>query len=202
MDQYIELLKLFAGILSVVIPAITLWFSQRTPRQRELEDRARRLQTFFHDGGVDLPPILMEATFGGALGHLKLNANEIPIVLRQKAPTQFLQKYLDVREYLEPSEDGSRLVLKSIAASSSGNLVFRWVALFFYSIFAMSAMWLLFEHIPVLVSKSSWMQAFGTLMLILLFAGMAWHFLIMARRVSWALQLYRTQTLGDIPVAN
>lgn len=193
MEQYIDILKQLGGILAVAIPAIKLWFSGRVPRTRELEERADRLQKFFHDGGLEQHPMLLEARFGAALGHLNLNATEIPLLLRQSAPTQFLQRYLRVKQYIEPAADGSVFVLKSIAASWFTRNLIRGVMLILYVLYATAAVWMLLQELPALITATAWLKALGAVAFSCFAALGAWYFLTEGLRISWAIQLQKTQ---------
>lgn len=99
MEQYIvDIFKELGAIVGIAVTAAwKLWSFERTSKQNMLEKRADRLQKFFQDGGLEQHPILLEARFGAALGHLNLSATEIPLLLKQTNPTQFLQRYLHVK---------------------------------------------------------------------------------------------------------
>lgn len=195
MEQYIDILKQLGGILAVAIPAVKLWLSGRAPRPKELEERADRLQKFFHDGGLEQQPILLEARFGAALGHLSLSAKEIPLLLRQASPTQFLQRYLHVKQYIEPAADGSVFVLKSLAASRFSSIIIRFTMFLLYGLYASAAAWILLQELPALITAAAWLKALGAITFSCFAAFGAWHFLIEGRRISWAIQLQRTQNV-------
>lgn len=195
MEQYIDILTKLGGILAVVVPALNLWFSGRTSKPKEFEERADRLQKFFHDGGLEQHPILIEARFGAVLGHLNLSAKEIPLLLRQTAPTQFLQRYLHVKQYIEPAADGSAFVLKSVAASRFLSIFTRGAMALLYFLYAGSAVWMLLQELPSLITAAAWLKALGAVAFICFAAVGAWYFLIEARRINWAIQLQRKQNV-------
>lgn len=195
MEQYIDILKQLGGILAVAVPAVKLWLSVKTPGPKELEERADRLQKFFHDGGLEQHSILVEARFGAALGHLNLSAKEIPLLLRQASPTQFLQRYLHVKQYIEPAADGSVFILKSLAASRFLSIFTRAAMFLLYLLYAGAAAWVLLQELPTFITASAWLKVLGAVAFSCFAALGAWYFLIEARRISWAIQLQRTQNV-------
>jgi hypothetical protein len=197
MEQYIDILKQLGGILAVAVSALKLWLSGRTPRPKELEERADRLQKFFHDGGLEQHPILVEARFGAALGHLNLSAKEIPLLLRQTTPTQFLQQYLHVKQYIEPAADGSAFVLKSVAASRFLSIFTRVALALLYVLYAGAAVWMALQELPSLITAAAWLKALEAVAFTCFTAVGAWYFLIEARRISWAIQLQREQNVPE-----
>lgn len=193
MEQYIDLLKQVGGILAVAIPATKLWFSRRAPRTKELEGRADRLQKFFDNGGLEQHPIMLEARFGAALGHLNLSAKEIKLLLQQASPTQFLLRYLHVKQYIEPAANGSIFILKSLAASRFLSRVMQIAMFLVYVLYAGAAVWILLQELPVLITTAAWLKALGAVVFSFFSALGAWYCLIEGRRISWAIQLQKTQ---------
>lgn len=193
MENYIDILKHLSGIVAIVASALKIWLSAKIPKSKELEERADRLQKFFHAGGLEQHPILVEARFAAALGHLNLTATDITLILRQTAPTQFLQRYLHVKQYIKPAADGSVFVLKSVAASRFLSIFTRGAMFIMYTLYASAAVWMLLQELPSLISAAAWLDVLGTLTFICFAAVGAWYFLIEARRISWAIQLHQKQ---------
>jgi hypothetical protein len=90
MPEIVEMLKFVSGSIAVLAPVIKLFFGKRPDRGRELEERSARIKAFYEEGGLDLQPLRMESAFAAAMGHSRLDAREIPLLLRQKKPTSFI----------------------------------------------------------------------------------------------------------------
>lgn len=163
---------------------------------KSLEDRYSRIERFFELGAHELPGLRMEAAFGAVLGHLKLSAIEIPLLLRQREPTRFIERYLQVRHYLGPKVDGASFELRSAAVRPAWRNIVRAVSFACYVLFAGVAGWLVIFGVPALLDQSQWLRAAGALALATLFACAAWLSIIEGRRISWAIQLHRTQVAG------
>ena len=146
MDQLIDLLKQAALLLGVVAPGLKFLLGSRGSA-KSLEDRYSRIERFFQ-GAHELPGLRMEAAFGAVLGHLKLSAIEIPLLLRQREPTQFIERYLQVRHYLGAKVDGESFVLRSAAARPVWRNTVRAVSFAFYILFAAVAGWLVIFGVP------------------------------------------------------
>ncbi|MDE2397254.1 MAG: hypothetical protein KGM91_17615 [Burkholderiales bacterium] len=192
METLIEVLKQLAVAVGVVAPVFKFlpkWLGKTV----NFGERHDRLQRFFTEGGADLPPLQMEAAIASALGHDKLSAKDIRFLIRLREPSRFLRRYLEVRQYLRPNDDGTRIELASTAASIFLRNVVRTLSAVFYVAFAGSAGWLLLFGAPSLIAQSSWLRAAGALGLTVPFAFAAWLSLVEARRITWALELHKHQ---------
>lgn len=85
-----EIVKLVGLVVGVIAAAIKLFKESGSRRPHALEERHRRIKTFFEEGGVDQHPLLVETGFAAAVGHSKLNAVEIRSMLHQRKPLGFL----------------------------------------------------------------------------------------------------------------
>jgi len=192
MEQLIELLKQAALVIGVVAPGVKLLFGWAMA-PKNLEDRYSRVERFFHCGGPELSPLLMESAFGSALGHLRLTAIEIPLVLKQREPTRFMERYLQVQQYIGPNADGTAFVLRSAAASHIWCNVVRLLSLGLYVAFAAAAGWLGLFGAPSLLAAAKWLPAIGATLLSVLFAVAAWLSIVEGRRITWAIGLHASQ---------
>lgn len=192
MNEFMELLKQIALIFGVVAPAAKLLLGW-AGSPKNLEERYSRIERFFSQGGEELTPLLREAAMGAALGHLKLSAVEIAISIKEREPTRFIERYLQVRPYLSPNVEGTMFVLKSAAASPFWRNVVRSVSFFFYATFAASAGWLALFGVPELLVSSKWLPAVGGSVLSILFGWAAWLSIVEGRRITWAIQLHAAQ---------
>jgi hypothetical protein len=192
MEYFIQILKQIVLVIGVAAPAIKIIFSWAS-FPKNLEERYSRIARFFQCDGLNLPPLLMEAALGAALGHLKLSATEIPLVLKQREPTRFLDRYLQVQQYLAPNVSGTAFILRSIAASLFWRNFVRICLTIFFVPFALGSSWLAFFSIPMLMTKESWFQAVGAGALCIVFAVAAWVFFVESRRITWAVQLQASQ---------
>ena len=196
MEQLVEVLKQVALVMAVAASAVKLLLGWALP-PKNLEERYSRVERFFQCGGLELPPLLMEAALGAALGHLKLSAAEIPLILKQSEPTRFLERYLQIQQYLGPNAGRTAFVLRSTAASPFWRNLVRLVSVVVYVVFAAVAGWLGLFGIPILLAKASWFPAAGAGALCLLFALAAWFSIIEGRRVTWAIQLQASQSAAS-----
>jgi len=192
MNELIEILRKTVVILGVLAPILKLIIN-RTNSLKNLNDQLSRVERFFHSGGTDLPPLLMEHAMGAAMGHLKLSAQEIPLILKQREPTQFIERYLQVKSYLRPDVASAKFVLKSAASSSLWGGIVRWLLFFLYGVFAGTSMWILLYRLPSLISSFDWLNTIFSFLISLIFGASAWFFLIEGRRITWALQLHASQ---------
>lgn len=194
MDQLVEVLKYISAILVVLAPLLKLFPGRTGQRQpREFEERYQRIQAFFEAGGVERHPFLVEAAFAAAVGHSKLNAIEIPLVLRQPRPTQFMNTYVRVRDYLAPTQDGLRFELRSIASLTRLRKILVGVGVLMYLVFMLAAVWLAFHAAPKLILSQSWSSLVGAFSFAALFAAAAAWCLVGASRLHWAARLEARQ---------
>lgn len=192
-DQFIELLKNSGTVVAVLAPIFKLLAGSGKYDTNQLDERYKRFKAFFENGGVAQHPILMESAFGAAIGHTKLDAKEIPLVLLQKKPTAFINTYLRVRSYLAPNELGTEFELKSIAANPLVRKAFVWGGVSLYVLFLGAASWMLLYLAPQLANKHNWSELFWSLVLAGMFAAFAIYCLVEASRPHWARELYTKQ---------
>lgn len=193
MDQLIEVLKYLSAALAILAPLFRLFPGRSIQRPKELEDRYQRIKNFFDEGGYERHPLLVEASFAAAVGHTKLNAVEIPLVLRQQRPTQFINSYVRVRDHLAPTEDGSKFELRAIAAKPRLRKSLVVLGLISYVTFMLAAVWLTFYAAPKLALVQSWSNLIAALFLALLFVAAGAYCLVGASRLHWAKKLEASQ---------
>ncbi len=193
MDQLIEALKYLSAGLAVLAPLFKLFPGRDIRRPKELEERYARIKSFFDDGGAERHALLVEAAFAAAVGHTKLNAVEIPLVLRQKQPTHFMDMYVRARGYLAPSEDGSQFELKSVAALAGLRGALVALGLGAYVLLVFAAVWLTFYFAPKMALAQSWGNFAGSLSIALLFSCAGAYCLIGASHLHWAAKLHSWQ---------
>jgi hypothetical protein len=193
MDQLVELLKYLSAVLAVLAPAFKLLLGTRAEKTQQLEDRHRRMKTFFEEGGTERHALLIESSFAAAVGHAKLTAAEVPMILRQRTPTQFMATYVQVRDYIGPNEDGSTFVLKSLAAVPSLRRILVALGVLSYVALLGSAVWLLFYLAPKLALAQSWANSIAMLVAALVFAAVGAWCLVGASHLVWASKLQASQ---------
>jgi hypothetical protein len=198
MDQFIDLLKHAGTALAVLTPVFKLFPGAGRDNVHHLEERHKCFKTFFDQGGAEQHPLLVESAFGAALGHTKLDAREIPLILRQPKPTAFINSYLRVRSYLAPNKDGSRFELQSLAARPFLRKIFITVGIVAYGLFFLTAIWMLLYLSPKLAMQQAWSQLTGSLVLSVFFAATAGYCLIEASRPYWAAKLFERQVIPDL----
>ena len=193
MDQIVDALKYVSAVLAVVAPAFKVFRSRGRDSARELEERDGRIKAFFEAGGSELNPLRMESAFGAALGHTRLSAQEIPLILRQRKPTSFMASYLSVRDYLAPSPDGQRFELRSIAAHPRLRQALSVAGFILYVLFALASVWSLFYLAPKLAVSHAWTQFGLTIVLAAMFAFMGGYILFATSHLHWAKKLFESQ---------
>ncbi len=194
MAQIVDALKYVSAVVAVIAPAFKVLRSRGRDPARELEERDRRIEAFFEAGGSELSPLRMESAFGAAVGHTRLNAQEIPLILKQRKPTSFMASYLGVRDYLAPTLDGRRFELRSIAARPRLRQTLSVAGFFLYGLFGFASVWLLFYLAPKLAASHSWMQFSLTIVLAPIFAFTGGYILLVASRPHWAKRLFDSQS--------
>lgn len=193
MTDWIEVLKYLSSIVAVLAPLPKVFLPRGSERKRKLQDRDRLITKFYDEGGVELPPFRREAALGAALGHTRLTASEIPLILSQKNPTSFIASYLKARGNLSPSSDGSKFELRSVAAKPCLRRVLQTLGVLLYFLLAISALWLLFSVAPKVALTGDWSRLAKTLMLAFLVAFAAIVLLIESAGLYWAAKLYAEQ---------
>jgi hypothetical protein len=193
MDQLVEVLKYVSALLAVLAPLLKLFPGFTAKRPQELEEQYKRVKTFFDEGGAERHPLLVEMSFAAAVGHRKLNAVEIPLLLRQKKPSQFIDAYASVRDYLAPTKNGERFELRSIAAKDWLRKLLVAVGVALYAVFAVAVLWLLFYQAPKLALSQSWAALLAVISCALLFIAAAAYCLVAGSRLHWAKQLEASQ---------
>lgn len=194
MEQLIELLKYLSAALAVLAPLFKIFPGRSSEGKKKLEERHSRIKAFFDEGGTERHAFLVESAFGAAMGHTKLSAVEIPIILRQKKPTQFMGIYLRVRVYLAPDKTGTTLELQSIAKHAHLRKTLVFLGFIVYVVLVCTAVWLLFYLAPRQISAQSWGNLLGTVSVAVLFSSAAAYCLMEASRLHWAAGLHSTQS--------
>jgi hypothetical protein len=193
MDHMTNALKFIGSALAIIVPLFKAFRARSGEPRKELEERYLRIKAFFDEGGINRPAFLMEASFGAAIGHLQLSALEIPLILRQREPTQFLPQYLRVRGYVAPANDGARFELRSLAAHSGIRRAFIVLGISLYFFLAFTAIWLVFHLTPKAAAADSWGSVLGSLCLGAILGTSGVFFLRDASRLYWAAKLASTQ---------
>lgn len=194
MDQIVDLLKYVTAVLAVIAPAFRVFQNRGRDSARELEERDERIKAFYEAGGSELSPLRMESAFGAAMGHIRLNAQEIPLILRQRRPTSFMASYLRVRDYIAPGHDGCRFELRSIAARPRLRQTLCGAGFVLYALFGFASVWLLFYLAPKLALSRAWIQFGLTLVLSVIFAITGGYILYAASHLHWAKKLFDDQS--------
>jgi hypothetical protein len=194
-ELLVEVLKYVSGVLAILAPLAKQFFgASMLRRPKELEERFERIKRFFDEGGIERHPLIVEASFAAAIGHTRLNADEIRILLRQRKPTQFIGSYVRVRDYLSPSADGMRLELQSVAAVPALRWLFIFAGVLLYAAFVGAGLWLTFWIAPQEVKARAWSGVALTLSLAVMFGGVAFFCLGGAGHLYIAKRLEARQT--------
>ena len=200
MDAWIEILKALAGLGGAAITAAKLFFSGgEASRDRKFDERRERVKAFLAAYDERAHPILIEASFAAAMGHTKISAFELPILLRQRKPTQFIDLYAKVQDYLQPNECGTELELRSLAARAWLRNLLTWGGLAVYFAMAISTAVFGLYVLPDAVQASDWAKALSAMFNTFLFAGSALVVLIASGRLHWAAKLHDGQIRASEP---
>lgn len=196
METIVEILKYLApvlGGLAAITGAIAKYFHDgRIRPRRDLKARYLGIKAFFEDGGINVHPFLMECAFAAAIGHARLSAEDIPLVLRQKNPSSFISAYLSIRHYLAPNSNESRFELRGLAARPRLRNLAKYLGLGSYIVLVAASMWLLYRSVEV-AAAGAWSQFGGYLVLTFFFAALAAYCLIQASHLHWAVKLFDAQ---------
>ncbi|MDX1253563.1 MAG: hypothetical protein IDH49_15185 [Gammaproteobacteria bacterium] len=189
MDQFVEVLKIAAGIASVLLGAVKL-FRETTPFKRSfVEERAARVKDFFEEGGVNRHPFLVESSFGAILGHLKLSTDEIAYLLRHRHPTAFITQYLEARPFLQLQGREGPLLPRWQVRTNCRRFLFQGMYFLLYVVFAGPTAWLLLSGAPSFIASSAWAKLAGALILTLFMGAIAAFCIIESRRIGVAYKL-------------
>ena len=186
MQSLDEILKIFGAVVALLIPFLKPSTGPLIGRHKKLEERHRRLRQFFDEGGTRRPALLVESSFGAALGHLKLTATEISILLRQSRPTVFIATYLRVRGHLIIDATGTKFVLRGVAACTWGRRTLVALGLVVYAFFFLAAGWVAFYLAPPYFKQGDWGNVAACLLLVAFLVYIAGYALVLSSRLYWA----------------
>lgn len=149
MDYLEQIVKPLTLLIGTLAPVLKSFFGHMANRTRHLDVRYSRIKTFFDDGATARHPLLVEASFASAVGHSKLNAHEIELVLRQPRPTGFMTSYLRARDYVGPTEAGDQFELRGIAKHDAWRKTLVVLGIAIYILLAGPAIWTILYVIPM-----------------------------------------------------
>lgn len=129
---------------------------------RPHRDQHEQLTTFFKAGGIHQHPILVEHSFGAVMGHTKLGASEIALLLRQTDPTNFIRSYMRVRTHLRPASSLDCFELSGTARHQALRISLTILGIIIYVIAALPAAYALLTKLPDEILHRSWPAALST----------------------------------------
>ena len=153
-------------------------------RGRALERRYLALKALLDEGVEKLHPLLLEAGIAAALGHSRLSAKAIRLLLCQESPLQAMDRYLRGTGYVTLARDGSHFEPTLMTRTSSIRKTSAVGAFLLYMVFAMAALWLLMYLMPELLQSGKWAAALLTLM----YAGLSALFAVLVLREGVCMQ--------------
>lgn len=195
MELFEQIIKALGLVIGALVPAVNLLTGRYAQRPKHLQERYQAIKGFFDDGGVDRHPMLVEACFAAALGHAKLNAHEIALLVRQTKPMQFMAVYLRARDYMRPSDDGQRFMLNGWFAHKALRRGWILTGVLVYAILVAGALALLLYELPTLVSARAWSHLYALLMLAVAALCIGALALNGAAKVSFAERLVSRQVM-------
>ncbi len=189
-----ELAPLFTALAAVALPLYKYFNDDARARPQVLRDRYAGIKAFFEDDALreGIHPLQTEAAFAAAVGY-QVTRKEIPLLLRQDNPGQFIDAYARVKDYVGPNKEGDKFELRSLAkhALVRTTLVVAGAGCYLVLVFG-TVVWLI-DALLGFVSPSSW-TTFGVRLLIApLPLAVGFYFLIGASRLNWAAILVRKQ---------
>lgn len=198
---FVEALRSLSGLLAVLVPLLKSFLGRSPERSNELDDRFQRVKKFFDEGGVERHPLLVEASFASAVGHAKLDAREIRLVLRQPRPTRFIAAYVRVRDYLAPTKDGKKFELQALASHERLRKALVVAGVVLYVLFGFTAVGLTMYVAPRQALAQSWGHLTLALASAPLFVVTGALCLIGASKLHWAKELESKQA-APLPVSD
>jgi hypothetical protein len=181
------------AVVVVLAPAAGHFSERLLGRQKLIERRLANLQNFFGAGGELQHPALREASFAVAVGHDRIGAKAIPLLLRQHEPSRFIRLYVRARAYLVPSEDGTKFNLDGLAKHASIRRTLFGLGFAAYLSLVFMAMYLVLFRMPSALSAGAWKPAAADGLLAVVFAGAGLWSLTNASHLHWAKQLFDRQ---------
>lgn len=190
LKDWIDLLKGF-GVLIGGFVTFSKYFSgtKSVSKSDEIKFRYERLRVFLSDGGANQQSLLVEQGFGAAMGHTKLTAPEIKVILNKDSPSNFIESYLKARNYIKLNNAGDGFELTSIASKPIRRALSVWAGVLFYALFLIAAVWLLFSVIPLFVKVENYFGILESLVMTVYFVVLAIFSLKWAGRINSAVKL-------------
>lgn len=199
MDDLIELLKALAPIAGVALAAGKMLFPEGDGREsRKFEERRDRIKEFLSAYDERAHPFVIEASFAAAIGHSKISAIELPILLRQRKPTEFIAVYANVQDYLASNAEGTQLQLRSLASNKWVRRPLVIMGVLLYLFMAGAACFFGLYVLPDAFATRSWSKGFSSMFYPTVFAATAWYILAGSSRLQWAAKLHRDQVREPI----
>jgi hypothetical protein len=184
-----NIVKILTAAVAVIAPAASYLSDKLFDKRKSLASRHEKLKDFFHDGGDSQHPALRESSFAVAVGHEKIGARAIPVLLNQDEPLRFIRLYAPARSYLAINSSGTRLELVWLAKRTWVRRSLLLLGGGFYLIFVIFAVWVLLYRLPALAVAGAWMSlALNSLGALLFAAAGAWC-LVTVSPLHWAKML-------------
>lgn len=181
-DSVLAWLKVLGAVVITVFGYLKRHLVNR--RGRALERRYLALKALLDEGVEKLHPLLLEAGVAAALGHSRLSAKAIRLLLCQDSPLQAMDRYLRGSGYVTLARDGSHFESTFMIRTASIRKTLAAGVFLFYMIFAMAALWLLMYLMPQLLQSGKWAASLLTLM----YAGLSALFAVLVLREGVCMQ--------------
>ena len=114
---------------------------------------------------------------------------------------KFLPRYLRVRDYVAPTNDGARFQLRSLAARTGIRNAFIALGISPYIFLVLAAIWLGLNLTSKVVASDSWSGVLGALCVCAVLAASGGWFLREASLIYWAAKLAMTQEPENLILA-
>lgn len=198
-DNALEWLK----ALGVVVVTVIGYFKRHLldRRGRTLERRYLAFKALLQEGVEKLHPLLLEAGMASALGHSRLNAKAIRLLLCQDSPLQSMERYLRGSGYVMLAPDGSHFESTVVIRKTWIRRTLATGVFLVYVVFAISALWLLMYGMPQLMQGGKWGAALVMLMYTVLLGFFAVVVLREGSNMQQALALVRDHKALQVPAS-